>query len=117
MGDLTGQFQFVPETLYNSFVSRNIRIQELQRHLFLDFFIEDFVHFAHSASAQFLQDLVSPRKNLSWKQLDPYLMGVPILGGRILLLQDELGGTFAAEIGILRIFKITFGAFHACFSL
>jgi hypothetical protein len=39
------------------------------------------------------------------------------VGRFLFILRNKLGGTFAAKIGIRRILKLTFGAFHTCFSL
>ncbi|MBA7671519.1 hypothetical protein ES703_79677 [subsurface metagenome] len=58
MGDFAGEFQLIPETLDHLFISRDLRSQELQCHLLLDFFIEYLVDPAHSSSSQLFDDMI-----------------------------------------------------------
>ena len=107
VSDLSGKFQFIPETLDDFVIGRDLGFEELQSHFLPEFLIEDLIDIAHSAFTQFFDDLVPVGKCASDGQFFQGLMDGFGLGKG-----EELCSTRVAEPASLRVFTLAAGAFH-----
>ncbi|MBA7681804.1 hypothetical protein ES703_90144 [subsurface metagenome] len=115
--DLPGKLQLVPKTLDRLFIRSDLRFEELEGNLLVDFFIQHLVDLPHTSSAQLLDHLEPPRKNRPCLQFYRSCLESFCWRRGGFLCRMKWFSTVAAEFGIGRILEITFGTFHAQFTL
>jgi hypothetical protein len=112
VGYFAGKSQLVAETLDGFFIGSDLGLEKFHGHCFFDLPIEDFVDPSHAALTQFFNDFISPRKSapplelMERRQQSFRLENEAFAGG------SKRPAAFPAEIGFLRVVKLTSGALH-----
>jgi hypothetical protein len=112
VGDLSGEFQFILESLDGLFFSGNLGKNELERDPFFDFRIKDLIDPAHSSGTEILDDLIAIGENRARrKRLERFGESH---SGRFIKLDGgiDAGSALPAIAGIFRIVKMALGTFH-----
>jgi hypothetical protein len=103
VADLSGEFQFVRESLDRFLIQGDLRTQQLEGDLLIDVSVLDFVNLAHAAVAELLDDLVAASEGGTGGELADWRLENFRHDSRMVLRRRQLGAASSTESRCLGI--------------